>query len=148
MKGGEEMGEIDRSKLVGSWKIISAEGRFVDSNEVVQLLGPAPLGYCMFDENGRWIVVTTAAQSATVTDAECARWFRQRMVAFSARYEIREDTILAKVDVAWNPALVGAQIPRQVELDGNRMTITQPAWEHPFFPGRKMVGVIVWEREN
>src|SRR3954466_9996398 len=112
---GEEMSEIDCSKLVGSWKIISAEGRFVDSNDVVQLLGPDPLGYCMFDDGGRWIVVTTAAPSPTVTDAECAEWFRQRMGAFSGRYEARGDTITVKVDVAWNPAFVGAEMPRQIE---------------------------------
>ena len=37
---------------------------------------------------------------------------------------------------------------RIVEIDGERMTITQPEWEHPFFPGRKMTGIVTWLRER
>ena len=143
------MDGIDRSKLVGSWQIVSAKGMFVGSEEIVDLLGSNPLGYCMFDDHGRWMVVTSASQLPVITtDAECAQWFGHRLVAFSGRYEVNGNTILTKVDVAWNPAFVGVEMPRQIELDGDRMTVTQPEWEHPFFPGRKMVGVVVWQRER
>jgi hypothetical protein len=140
---------FDPDKLIGSWKIVSAQGRFVDSDEVVDLLGPNPLGYCTFDGNGRWMVVTSASRLPVITtDAERAEWLGHGFVAFTGQYRVDADIIHTRIDVAWNPAFVGVEIPRQMQLTGDQLTVIQPEWEHPFFPGRKMVGVVLWQRER
>jgi hypothetical protein len=142
------MTELACGKLVGSWRLVTAKGKLSDSGKLVDLLGPDPLGFCTFDANGRWTVVTTASGLATPTsDLERAGLFT-RMVAFTGRYHIDGDLIVTKVDVAWSPALVGSDLTRVADLDGDQLTLIQPEWEHPFFPGRKMVGIVVWSREQ
>jgi hypothetical protein len=143
------MASVDRTTLVGSWKLVSAVGKMSDTGEIVHLLGPNPLGFCMFDANGRWMVVTSASLLPILTnDADRAEWFSRRLVAFSGRFDLSQNSIVVSVDVAWNPALVGATMTRVVEMDRERMTLIQPEWEHPFFPGRKMIGIVTWHREQ
>jgi len=79
-------------------------------------------------------------------DAECAAIFN-RIIAFSGRCKLHGNRLNAIVDTAWNPAFQGAELVRFIDLQGDRLTITQPEWEHPFFKGRKTVVTIAWDRE-
>lgn len=116
-----------------------------DNNEVID---KPRQGVCTFDANGRWTVVGVPSDAAGPTnDIERATLF-SRIVAFSGRCELNGNQMNVKVDVAWNPAFKGMEFTRFIELEGDRLTITQPEWEHPFFKGRKTVVVVSWERER
>ena len=85
-------------------------------------------------------------RKAPTTDQEHAELFN-RLIAFSGRCRRDGAGIMVKIDVAWNPAFIGAEIYRAIDLKGDRLTVTQPEWEHPFFPGRKTVVTVYWDRE-
>jgi len=139
------MGEAGLSGLIGSWRLISVQFRMSDNGEVID----EPIeGVATFDANGRWTVVAVPSDLAGPTsDAERAAIFN-RTIAFSGRCELHGNQMNVKADVAWNPAFKGMEFTRFLDLEGDRLTITQPEWEHPFFKGRKTVVVVSWERER
>jgi len=55
--------------------------------------------------------------------------------------------LITTVDLAWNPTFGGEQ-RRFYTIDGNRLTIRTPEQTIPMFPGRLMVGELVWVREH
>jgi Lipocalin-like domain len=139
------MGKASFAGLIGSWRQISLQFRMSDNSEVIDEPRQA---VCTFDANGRWTVVGVPSDVAGPTnDTERAAIFN-RIVAFSGRCELNGNQMNVKVDVAWNPAFKGMEFTRFIELEGDRLTITQPEWEHPFFKGRKTVVVVSWERER
>ena len=139
------MGAASLAGLIGSWKLVSVQFRMSDNGEVID----DPLqGVCTFDANGRWTVVAVPSNlDAPANDTERAAIFN-RTIAFSGRCGFKGNQMNAKVDTAWNPAFKGMEFIRFVDLEGDRLTVTQPEWEHPFFKGRKTVVVVSWERER
>jgi hypothetical protein len=133
------------SELVGSWKLVSGQFKMSDNGEIII---EHPHGFCTFDSNGRWTAVSVrSGQKKPETDQECADLFNH-MVAFSGRCRTDGAGIVVTVDAAWNPAFTGAELHRTVDIRDDRLTIAQPEWEHPFFPGRKTIVTVYWERET
>ena len=139
------MGAARFSELIGSWRLMSVQFRMSDTGEVID----EPMeGVGTFDANGRWTVVAVPADLAGPTsDAERVALFN-RTVAFSGRCELNGNQMNVTADVAWNPAFKGMEFTRFINLEGDRLTITQPEWEHPFFKGRKTIVVVSWQRER
>lgn len=139
------MGAAGFSGLVGSWRLISLRFRMSDNGEVID----EPMeGLSTFDANGRWTFVGIPSDLVGPTsDAERAAIFN-RTVAFSGRCELIGNQLNVKMDVAWNPAFKGFEFTRFFKLEEDKLTITQPEWEHPFFKGRKATAVVLWEREQ
>ena len=139
------MGEGTLAGLVGSWRLVSVQFRMSDNGEIIE----DPIeGVCTFDTNGRWTVVAVPSDlSAPTNDAERSTIF-SRTIAFSGLCRFDENELHVTTDIAWNPAFKGMEFTRFVELEGDRLTITQPEWEHPFFKGRKTVVVVSWQRES
>jgi hypothetical protein len=139
------MGEAGLSGLIGSWRLIALQFTMSDNGEVID----EPMeGVSTFDANGRWTFVGVPSDLAGPTnDAERAAIFN-RSIAFSGRCEVTGNQINVKADVMSNPALKGLEFTRFFTLDGDRLTITQPEWPHPFFNGRKAVALVSWQRDR
>src|ERR1700750_802048 len=136
------MDDMTRDSLLGSWKLTSARYRMSDNGEVID---EHIQGFCTFDANGRWTAVAVPSDlDAPESDAERSAIF-SRTIAFSGRCSFDGNQITVKLDVAWNPAFKGREFQRIAELEGDRLTIIQPEWEHPFFKGRKTVGTVTWQ---
>ena len=139
------MNDINRDGLLGSWKLTSVQFRMSDNGEI---LDEHLQGFCTFAANGRWTAVAVPSDlDAPGSDAERSAIF-SRTIAFSGRCSFDGNQMTAKLDVAWNPAFKGVELQRIVELEGDRLTIIQPEWEHPFFKGRKTVVTVSWERDR
>ncbi|MGE0225746.1 MAG: lipocalin-like domain-containing protein [Acetobacteraceae bacterium] len=138
------MSKDQLSELIGSWKLVSIVFTMSDNGETIC----QPLsGFCTFDADGRWTVVAVPSDlPAPTTDAERVTLFN-RTIAFSGRCSVSGNRLTVKVDVAWNPAFHGSELVRFVDLEGDRLIVTQPEWEHPFFNGRKTVVTVEWVRE-
>ena len=105
--------------LTGSWKQTGLEFKMSDNGEIIR---KDFRGFCNFDANGRWTVVTMPMDSTKPeTDQERIELYNW-LVAFSSRCRVEADGIVAAIDVAWNPAFLGAEIYRGVSLDGDRLT--------------------------
>jgi hypothetical protein len=138
------MEEVGLSGLVGSWKLVSVQFKMSDNGEVIS----EPIGGSgTFDASGRWTVVAVPSDlPEPTTDAERATIFN-RTIAFSGRCRFDGNRMTVNVDVAWNPAFQGSEFVRFLDLKGDRLIVTQPEWEHPFFKGRKTVVTALWDRE-
>jgi hypothetical protein len=136
--------EPSYSDLIGSWRLVSLQFRMSDNGEVVD----EPMdGFCTFDAGGRWTFVGIPADLAGPTnDQERAAVF-SRTVAFSGKCTLKGNQLDTKLDVAWNPAFKGFEFTRFIELRGDRLTVIQPEWKHPFFNGRLAVAEVRWERD-
>jgi len=101
--------------LIGSWKLTSVDFKMSDNGEIIS---ENLTGFCTFDANGRWTAVTVpSGRKAPTTDQERVELFN-RLIAFSGRCRQDGAAIMVKIDVAWNPAFIGAEIYRAIDLRG------------------------------
>jgi hypothetical protein len=116
------------SQLVGVWKLTAVSMKDVATGKVVHQLGEKPTGYNIWTKGGRvvWIAVADnrkAPPGASFTDAERINLFNT-MAAASGTYKVEGNTLLTTYDTSWNQALTGTTQKRQIEIDGNKVTIT------------------------
>jgi Lipocalin-like domain len=58
------------AKLQGTWRLISWEWEYQNSNERQQAMGPHPNGYLILGSNGRMMaIITAAARDPGTTDS-------------------------------------------------------------------------------
>jgi hypothetical protein len=101
-------------------------------------------GYLIFTPDGRvTALLTNEARKAPATDQDRVDLFNT-MVAYTGKYRIEGDKWIAKVDVAWNPALLGTEQTRTFRFQGDRLQETNP-WSA--LPEKGMArAVLTWER--
>ena len=133
--------------LVGTWRLKSAYFVAQRSGDRIDLLGPEPFGYAVFESTGRVIsLVTSGARGRAALAADPAALHRS-MIAYTGRWSIDGDTFVTRVDGAWDPSWVGTDQVRYWEFDGRTLSVrTMPA-EHPAFPDEPVIGYVNWEKE-
>ena len=120
------MSEINQSQLTGSWQLVAVEARMSDTGEVSDFFGPNPLGFCMFDDEGRFIVTMTAAGlTQPTTPTEFTIHFT-RIIAYTGRYTIDGNRMVTKVDVSSHPSWLGTEQSRFVELNDDALVLFDP----------------------
>ena len=137
------------SQLVGTWK---ATAWFV---EVVgegrrEPFGPNPKGRLVITPEGHWIVILTGAHRRPArTDDEKAALL-DSLLAYSGKYTIDGDKITTRIDVSSNEIFTGANRDqtRFFELEGDKLTVRTPEIVSAALPGKRVVGIITWERER
>jgi hypothetical protein len=140
-----------RSRLIGTWHLISYETRGADGSvvypmgrEVIGLIMYAPDGYMSANlmVPGRPAFTGGAASTANTAElaAASAGYF-----GYAGRFEVDESaqTVGHRIDVALVPNLVGTTQLRHVAFDGARLILRgDPA---PM-AGRVAAPIIIWER--
>lgn len=138
----------DRDRLLGVWRVVSAQGRDEDTGEVSDICGPDPRGFAIFSPEGRVAFLLTASgRKPPANDPEAAALHRE-MTAYTGRFSLTGNQIVTEVDVAWHPAWEGSRQPRFYQLEGDRLTLSTEVTGHPSRPGRRVRGTIVWTRER
>jgi hypothetical protein len=119
---------VDLSVL-GAWKLLSFAREDTVSGEIIRPWGDAPSGYLMYLADGHMSAVLTAEsrKAAAPTDEKQIVQLYSNMAAYAGTYTVHDNTVVHHVEVAWLPAWVGSDQPRQIKLDGETLTIrTQP----------------------
>ena len=124
--------EQDKSQLIGSWQLLSAQLEMADTKERLDLLGPSPVGRTIFTRNGRMATILTASGRTAAVDVPSTAAAK---VVFSC-------------DTAWHPAWAGTEQVRFYEFNGDRLTLRTNRLSHPSHPGREVYGIIEWQREH
>ena len=89
---------------------------------------------------------TRSNRQPPADDAERAELFRE-LGAYTGRVRLDgPDRLITTVDLSSHPGWGGDQL-RFFTLDGDRLTIRTPEQTIPPFPGRLLVGELIWERE-
>ena len=117
----------DARTLIGTWRMESWTRTSVATGETTDALGPSPIGYIAYHDDGRMMASVfrrdrVAPRANGWTEAEKARLFDD-MLAYVASYTLEEDRVVHHVDGSWNPNWHGA-LSRPFELDGDRLLIS------------------------
>ncbi len=136
----------DRTKIVGTWKIVSQEWEIQATGERQLPMGKNPTGYVIFTPEGRLMfLITGEGRKPPKTDQDRANLLNS-MAAYSGMSRLEGDKLLYKVEIAWHPARVGEEQVRFFRFDGDRLHVIS-AWMPPGAARGGMGGVIVtWER--
>ena len=134
--------------LVGTWRLKAGYVVVQDTGDRVDLFGPEPFGYAVFESNGRMIaLLTPGTRPLAASNADMAALFKS-MVAYTGRWSIDGERFVTKVDGAWDRSWVGTDQVRYLSFDGQTMSIRTAPIEHPAFPGQKAIGYLEWEKDE
>lgn len=119
------VGAQDKTKLVGTWKLVSFDIELQSGEPARPFLGQKWTGYTIFTPEGRTMSVwEVEGRKPPENDADRAALFRT-MNAITGTYSYDGGTGVTDVDVAANPAGKGKQT-RGYKLEGNRLEVTTP----------------------
>jgi hypothetical protein len=133
------MPAIEQAALIGSWKLTSIQLKMSDTGEIIDLYGPAPLGFCLFDVSSRMIVVITPSGPRKEPGF---------VGGYSGRYHIEGDTLVTRFDVAIHPSQAGTVQKRRIVMGGDTLTLVSPEQVFGQYGGRSAVGTVVWQRDR
>ena len=140
----------EANPLVGTWRLISVTRTVLDTGETTDLFGKSPSGYITYGADGHMQVLLVRegrpkpADLQKLTDADRASLFKT-MTAYAGTYSFDGKTVTHHIEVSWNENWTGTDQKRDVQLEGNRVTLTT----HPApnsSDGQMSVSRLVWER--
>jgi hypothetical protein len=134
--------------LVGAWRLTSAYFLAQETGDRLDLLGAEPFGYAIFAPNGRMIgFITSSGRTPATSSSEMAALFKS-MIAYTGRWSLDGETLVTKVDGAWDPSWAGTEQVRYHAYDGQTLSLRTAPIEHPSFPGQKVIGFVDWQRDG
>ena len=119
-------------EIWGTYKLISATNKFLDTGDVVSSYGEHPKGYITYGKEGRMLVLITydgriKPQDALKTTIEERDALYRSMMAYGGTYTYSGNQIEHHVDISWDETQVGTTVIRSVTRDGDRLTyVTEP----------------------
>jgi hypothetical protein len=118
------------TQILGSWRMESWTRRIVDTGEVADALGPAPIGYINYSTDGRVMVFVIRRErcrpaSALPSQAEKIALF-DSMFAYVGTYVVEADRVVHSIDASWNELWTGTRQTRYVAFRGGRLIYTTP----------------------
>jgi hypothetical protein len=135
-------------KIVGTWRLVSVTYEDVATGERSMPLGAHPVGYQLATEAGRWIaIVNGEGRKPPATEAERSATLLS-MIAYTGRWRVEGDTIVTRVEAAWQPAWVGTDQIRQFSFEGDKLVLASPPQPHPNLLGKVVRLFVTWERES
>ena len=139
---------VAENEPIGVWRLVSAQVRMETTGEIIDVHGPNPLGFAIFEPHGRaMFIITNSRRASPANEAESAALHRG-MTAYTGRYDFQQNMIVTNVDVAWHPGWENTEQRRFIELSGDRLTLSTAVQEHPSHPGQMHRGVFTWRRER
>ncbi len=140
-------------EIWGTYKLIAATNKYLDTGDVVNAFGEHPKGYITYGNEGRMLVLITfdgriKPPDVTKTTLEERDALYRSMVAYGGTYTYSGDQIQHHVDISWDETRSGTTVTRTITRDGNRLTyVTEP---HPSRDlqtlGRMFVQTLIWEK--
>ena len=139
--------------LVGSWRLISAEGHSTDGSVTYQF-GRQPLGRVMFDDDGRMSIHLINPNRRPFASADFLRPTPEELKEASDGYfgyfgsytvDERAEVVTFHVDGAAYPNYIGTAQRRLFVVEGDRLTLRTPPERAG---GADITYVVAWEREG
>ena len=135
--------------LLGTWRMTSWKREFTATGEMLDALGPDPVGVINYGADGRvyaHIVSKDRPPPASMppSNDEKVRLF-DSMISYTGTYTLDDEKVVHHLDSSWNEAWTGTDQVRFYKLDGDTRTITTPLSKN-FVDGREGRSILVWER--
>jgi hypothetical protein len=134
-------------QLAGSWKLNSWTIQII-GGEVTEPFGPNPKGRAVFTPDGYVAFVIVAANRKPAANNEESAALLKTLLAYTGKFTIDGDKFTTKVDISGNELLTGQDQVRFFRLEGDKLSIRTAEQASTIYPGKKVVGTLVWERER
>ena len=139
-----------KSPLVGTWHVTSAQLLMSDTNEVLRPYGEHPIGYLQYSPGGHMVTFLSTATAkrgaGAYTDADRVDIFEGILAAYAATYRVEGNKVIHHVVASWYPERIGRDQIRFFEVDGNRLTIKTEPRRALNWDGREYVATLTFER--
>jgi hypothetical protein len=137
------------SQIAGVWKLVSFSHKEIETGILGHPFGEKPSGYYIYTKGGRLLALQVAQDrkppaGSSPTDAERIALFKT-MAANAGTYKVDGGTLTTTFEVSWNQAWTGTTQKRQIEITGNKLTITSAPYKSAL-TGKDVVFVSVLER--
>ena len=147
LQPGFSFADDTAKQLAGSWKLTSWTIQIV-GGDVTEPFGRNPKGRALITPDGyAAFVIAAANRKPAASDAESAVLLKTLMV-YTGPFTIEDDKFTTKVDISWNELLTGQDQVRFFKLQGDKLTIRTAEQASAVYPGKKVVGILTWERER
>lgn len=111
-------GEELRSRLIGTWELVSYKVEEKDTLRTIDAMGTSPRGRVIFTDSG-WVAFNLEGSGREFSNTDAGRaQLMKTLVAYIGRYRIEGNCWITSVETAWTPDWVGTEQRRQVVLDG------------------------------
>jgi hypothetical protein len=113
--------------LLGTWSMTSWKREVLATGELIDALGPNPVGYINYGPDGRFYALVSSERAAPVSLPPSAdekiRLF-DSMLAYAGTYTVDNEKAVHEVDASWNQAWTGSKQVRFYVLDGRRLRLS------------------------
>jgi hypothetical protein len=140
-------------EIWGTYTLVSATNKILDTGEVVNAFGEQPKGYITYGKEGRMLVLITYGgrikpPDVVKTTVEDRDALYRSMLAYGGTYTYSGDKIEHHVDISWDETRSGTTVTRNITRDGDRLTyVTEPfATRGKEYLGKMVIQTLVWER--
>jgi Lipocalin-like domain len=144
---GPALAQDVAKQLVGSWKLISWTIQII-GGEATEPFGPNPKGRAVFTPDEHVTFVIVAANRKPAANNEEAAALLKTVMAYTGKFTIDGDKLTTKVDMSWNELFTGQDQVRFFKLEGDKLFIRTAELASAVYPGKKVVGTLIWERER
>lgn len=107
--------------LVGVWRLVAYFELDPTGTTSEGPLGPAPEGLLMYGRDG--YVAVSMMRTGDGADPAAPPNGRETFMGYAGGWRLAGDTVVHRVDVSAHPRQVGTEQVRDVELDGDRLTL-------------------------
>jgi lipocalin-like protein len=136
-------------QLIGTWKLTAWTVQVIgeDSREPY---GPNPKGRLVVTPEGHWIVILTGANRRPGKTNDEKAGLLDSMFAYSGKYRIEGDKVTTRVDMSSNEIYSGANQDqtRFFRIEGDKLELRVPEIASAVLPGKRVAGLLRWERER
>ena len=147
LQPGFALAQDTAKQLAGSWKLNTWTVQII-GGEVTEPFGPNPKGRAIFTPDGFVAFVIVAAnRKPAANDADAAALLKTLM-AYTGKFTIDGDKFTTKVDISWSELFTGTDQVRFFKLEGDRLSIRTAEQASAIYPGKRVVGTIIWKRER
>ena len=141
------MSNQDGSKLIGTWRLLTAYIVIQETGERREIFGDDPQGCIIVAPGGRMMsLMTSGSRTRASSEADTTALYKS-MMAYTGKVSADHEKFTTRVDMAWDPSWLGTEQTRYYTLDGDKLRIRTAPHDHPSYPGHKIVGHLEWERE-
>ena len=147
LQSGLALAQDTAKQLAGSWKLNSWTIQII-GGEITEPFGPNPKGRAVFTPDGYVVFVIAAANRKPAANDEESAALLKTLLAYTGKFTIDGDKFTTKVDISWNELFTGQDQVRFFKLEGDRLTIRTAEQASAVYPGKKVVGTLIWERER
>lgn len=136
-------------RLLGTWKLVSAEREDVATGQKTAFLGENPSGVLHYLPDGRMMAIITRAgrkaPAGRVANATEAEALIRSMIAYGGTYRCEGDKVIHDCDISWNQSFTGTKQVRTMTFEGDHLTLSPPPSPDPT-DGTMSVRRLVWVR--